>query len=179
MADRCFLPIAAPDARVLILGSLPGRMSLARQQYYALPQNAFWKIMGRLVGADPGLPYAARVDALMAHRIAVWDVCAAAERPGSLDSAIVQESVIANDFESFLAAHPHIALICFNGIKAEALFRRLVSPALSQRARQIPTVRLPSTSPAHAGMPFEQKLALWQAAIASMTSVGQADIETP
>src|SRR5512139_2464129 len=99
--SRGFPPIAAPDARVLILGSLPGQTSLARQQYYAQPHNAFWRVMGELFGAGLDLPYEERGTILIAHRIALWDVCKAASRPGSLDSSIDPRSVIANDFRRF------------------------------------------------------------------------------
>jgi hypoxanthine-DNA glycosylase len=103
-----FAPVSDPSARVLILGSLPGAVSLERQQYYAKPQNVFWKIMGTLVGARPELPYAQRTDALTKAGIALWDVCASAHRIGSLDSAIKHHA--ANDFASFFAKHPKIYL---------------------------------------------------------------------
>jgi double-stranded uracil-DNA glycosylase len=83
--DRCFPPIAKRDARTLILGSLPGQRSLQMQQYYAHPQNAFWKLILAIFEADRELPYARRVRVLEKNRVAVWDVLAAAERPGSLD----------------------------------------------------------------------------------------------
>ena len=161
MESSGFPPIANADARVLVLGTLPGQVSLKLQQYYAQPRNAFWKIMGRLVGAHPDLPYAERTKRLAERGIAVWDVCAAAHRPGSLDSAISSSSVIANEFESFLSAHPQIDLICFNGSKAANLYRRAVLPNLSNRSQSIRCETLPSTSPAHAAMPFEEKLARW------------------
>lgn len=163
MADRCFPPIAGADARVLILGSLPGQMSLQRQQYYALPRNAFWAIMGQLVGAGPESPYAQRTQTLVERRIALWDVCAVAERAGSLDSAILRASVVPNDFAGFLGRHADIRLICFNGAKAAELYRRLVDPALHAALRDIPTRVLPSTSPAHASMSFDDKLTHWRA----------------
>ncbi len=159
--DTGFPPIADVHARVLILGSLPGQVSLQRQQYYALPQNAFWKIMSRLFGAGPELPYAERTQCLVQNGIALWDVCAAAQRPGSLDTAIVHSSVVPNDFAAFIASHPGIGLICFNGGKAADLYRRLVLPGLPAAARTIRTETLPSTSPAHAAMPFEEKLSRW------------------
>lgn len=165
MHDTGFPPIAGTHARVLILGSLPGQVSLQRQQYYALPQNAFWKIMGRLVGANPELPYAERSQCLVQNGIALWDVCAAAQRPGSLDAAIVHSSVVPNDFAAFLASHPGIGLICFNGGKAADLYRRLVLPGLPDTARAIRTETLPSTSPAHAAMPLEEKLTRWAAVL--------------
>jgi TDG/mug DNA glycosylase family protein len=161
MHDKCFPPIADAHARVLILGSLPGQVSLRRQQYYAQPQNAFWKIMGRLFGAGPELPYAERVQGLVRNGIALWDVCAAAQRPGSLDASIVHSSVVPNDLLSFIESHLDIGLICFNGGKAAELYRRLVLPGLPARIRSIRRETLPSTSPAHAAMPLEEKLARW------------------
>ena len=165
MTDTCFPPIADTHARILILGSLPGQVSLRQQQYYAHPQNAFWKIMGLLFGTGLECAYEERVQRLVQNGIAVWDVCAAAQRPGSLDAAIVHSSVAANDFSSFLKAHPGIELICFNGGKAAALYQRLVLPGLPDSLRAIPTEMLPSTSPAHAAMPFEEKLARWAAVL--------------
>ena len=157
-----FPPIAQPDAKVLILGSLPGRMSLQMQQYYAQPQNAFWKIMGALVGAGPELPYAERTRHLVESRVALWDVCHAALRPGSLDAAIDVTSVIPNDFQAFFATHPGIELVCLNGGTAAKLYARLVVPTLSSAIRAVRTERLPSTSPAHAALRFAQKLERWQ-----------------
>ena len=161
MHARGFPPIADATARVLILGSLPGQVSLRRQQYYAQPQNAFWTIMGRLFDAGPELPYAERARRLLAHGVALWDVCAAAQRPGSLDAAIVHASVVPNDFAAFLESHPRIRLVCFNGAKAAELYRRLVLPALPASPHPIRYETLPSTSPAHASMRFEEKLARW------------------
>lgn len=156
-----FPPVANEEARVLILGSLPGQMSLRMQQYYAQPRNAFWRIMGRLFGAEPGLPYTERTRRLIECRVALWDVCAAAHRPGSLDASILRSSVVPNDFAAFIASHPHIRLICFNGAKAAELYRRTVAPHLPDTIRRIRCEALPSTSPAHASMTFEEKLARW------------------
>ena len=110
-----FPPIGDARARVLVLGSLPGRKSLEMQEYYAQPYNAFWRIMGELVGAGPDLSYRARLARLRARRVAVWDVLAAGEREGSLDSAIVPASMVVNDFDTFFARHRKIELLCFNG----------------------------------------------------------------
>jgi hypoxanthine-DNA glycosylase len=165
MHDKCFPPIADAHVRVLILGSLPGQVSLQRQQYYALPQNAFWKIMGRLFGAGPELLYEERVQRLVQNGIALWDVCAAAQRPGSLDASIVHSSVVPNDLASFIESHPGVGLICFNGGKAAELYRRLVLPGLPATVRAIRYETLPSTSPAHAAMSFEEKLMRWAAAL--------------
>jgi hypoxanthine-DNA glycosylase len=160
-----FPPVAAADARRLILGSLPGALSLARQEYYAQPRNAFWPIMGALVGAAPDIVYAKRLEHLTAARIALWDVCASGFRPGSLDSAIQPGSVVPNDFATFFAAHRQIEVICFNGAKAAELFERLVRKALPAEAQAIRRVALPSTSPAHAEMPFAEKLRRWRKAL--------------
>jgi double-stranded uracil-DNA glycosylase len=160
--DRCFPPIADPHARLLILGSLPGRRSLDMRQYYAHPQNAFWKLMTQILGAESSLPYARRVEILTANQIALWDVLAAAERPGSLDSSIVHASAKANDFASFYRAHPHIRRVLFNGRKAEELYGRLVLPGVSAEFAKMRYICMPSTSPAHAGMTFAKKLDSWR-----------------
>lgn len=159
MRSQSFPYVARKDARVLILGSLPGTMSLAKQQYYAHPQNKFWNIMGEIANAGPQLPYEERLAKLTEHRIALWDVCHTALRPGSLDSAISEE--IPNDFAAFFADHPQVGLVCFNGAKAAEIYRRKALPTLPAALQALPRTTLPSTSPAHAGMRFEQKLALW------------------
>ena len=157
-----FPPVAREDARVLILGSLPGEQSLRQGQYYAHKANRFWWILGELIGASSGLPYEKRLERLIAHRIALWDVCGAAIRPGSLDADIQPPSVVANDFAGFLAGHRGVRLICFNGGTAATLFRRYVPVKLVAPIR---CEQLPSTSPAHASMRPEQKLAVWRAAL--------------
>jgi TDG/mug DNA glycosylase family protein len=160
--SRGFPPIAAPDARVLILGSLPGQVSLSQRQYYAQPQNAFWRIMGELFGAGPELPYEARIERLKSRRVAVWDVCQAATRPGSLDSSIDVSSVVPNDFRTFFRRHGAIEAVFTNGGTATRLYQRLVRPRLAAGARDLPLHPLPSTSPAHASLRFEQKLERWR-----------------
>ncbi|HEU4620132.1 MAG TPA: DNA-deoxyinosine glycosylase [Gammaproteobacteria bacterium] len=162
---RGFPPIALPDAEVLILGSLPGRKSIEMQQYYAQPQNVFWRIMGALCGAGPELDYGARAHKLRASRIAVWDVLAAGERRGSLDSAIVTSTIVVNDFARFFKRHGRIGIICFNGRKAAELYRRWVTPTLPKSFAALEARHLPSTSPAHAGRSYEEKLALWREAL--------------
>jgi hypoxanthine-DNA glycosylase len=157
-----FPPVARADARILILGSLPGEESLRRGEYYAKAQNRFWWIMGQVFEAGPDLPYTARCARLLGHGIALWDVCAAAERHGSLDSAIVAASVVPNDFAGFLSNHAAIRRIAFNGQKAEKLFCRHVLNALPRELAALPRVSLPSTSPAHAGMSATMKLATWR-----------------
>ena len=146
---------------MLILGSLPGTVSLERRQYYAQPYNAFWRIMGELLGATLDLPYKARLQALTEHHIALWDVCGAGCRLGSLDSAIQLATVEANDISGFLQAHKGVELICFNGRKAKEIFDRKVRQEPAALFERICYAVLPSTSPAHAAMPYQQKLAQW------------------
>ena len=157
-----FPPIARADARLLILGSLPGAESLRRRQYYAQPRNHFWRIAGELYGARPELAYEERAAALLENGVALWDVCAAAFRVGSLDASIEPATIEVNDFAAFFAAHPRIAHVACNGTTAAELYRRRVLPGLPAPWRELAPVRLPSTSPAHAAMSFEQKLARWR-----------------
>ena len=110
-----FPPIARGDASILILGSLPGARSIAEQQYYAHPQNAFWKIMAELFGIEGD--YVRRCQLLCEHGIALWDVLQSSIRPGSMDTAIRLDSAQPNDFESFFAEHPAIRTIGFNGAR--------------------------------------------------------------
>ena len=156
-----FPPIVQTGARVLILGSLPGRRSLADREYYAHPQNAFWPIMKELFAVSGD--YDARTTALRVINIALWDVLQASVRPGSLDSSIRLETAAANDFVGFLREYPAIEKIVFNGKKAQQLFRRLVP---QEQLGDIETAALPSTSPAYAAMPFDVKLSAWRSELA-------------
>jgi len=157
-----FPPVANADARSLILGSLPGARSIAEQQYYAHPQNAFWRIMGELFGIEGD--YATRCAQLGAHGIALWDVLHSSIRPGSMDADIKTSTAAVNDFAAFFAAHRGIRTVAFNGKKAEQLFTRFVEPDV--RVAGLQRVALPSTSPAYASMPFSGKLKLWRDALA-------------
>lgn len=160
---RCFPPIAGPGARALILGSMPGVASLQAGQYYAHPRNAFWPIMGELFDAGLDLPYAKRCARLKRAGLAVWDVLSECRRAGSLDSAFDCETERPNDFAAFFSRHADIQRIYFNGQKAEGAFRRHVLPSLENELPElVESLRLPSTSPAHAGMRFRDKLAAWR-----------------
>ena len=157
---KSFPPIETADARILILGTMPGVESLRQQQYYAFRQNAFWPIMGEIWGFDPTLSYGERCEALKSHKVALWDVLKSCRREGSLDSRIEEESV--NDFPAFFKTHPKIERIFFNGGPAEQLFRRHARPILPPEVLAIATVRLPSTSPANASWSYARKLAAWR-----------------
>lgn len=153
--------MADAGARVLVLGSLPGPVSLRERQYYAQSRNAFWRIMGMLFGASPERSYEHRLEILRRHHVALWDVCESAHRPGALDASIRWATVVPNDFAGFFAAHPELRLICFNGRVAAELYRRRVLPALAEDLSRLRYETLPSTSPAHAAMSFEHKLERW------------------
>ena len=159
MYAESFEPIAASTARVLILGTLPGQVSLKQRQYYALPRNVFWRIMGELFGASPDLPYSIRTARLIENGVALWDVCGAAHRIGSLDTSIRRP--VPNDLSAFLNSHPQVKLICFNGSKAAELYQRHVFPLLSASMQQLRQQTLPSTSPANAAMSYAQKFSHW------------------
>ena len=165
-----FMPISSPAARVLILGSMPGKRSLEMQQYYAHPQNAFWRIMAQLLDFDPDQPYLARIGRLRDCGVALWDVLAACERRSSLDSDIVESSIIANDFTAFLSGHPLIEHVYCNGAKSFQSFLRHVRPHLGEKNLGIPVKCLPSTSPAHAAMDFQAKLLAWSVITNSINS---------
>jgi hypoxanthine-DNA glycosylase len=152
---RGLAPVLGRAPRLLILGSFPGEASLAQARYYAHPRNQFWPILGRLLDEPlPDLDDEARLERLRARRVALWDVLGACRRQGSLDSAIRDAS--ANDLDALLAAAPGIAAVAFNGATAARAAPRLA-------ARGLATYLLPSTSPAHAALSFEAKLARWRA----------------
>ena len=155
-----FPPSAAPDAEILILGSMPGGESLRQQQYYAHSSNAFWKIMGDLFGFQKNAAYNERLEALIKNRIALWDSLKSCRREGSLDSDIKDASP--NDFRNFFAKHPEIKKIVFNGKSAQRLFLKF-NKKLNLENFEI--ISAPSTSPAHASMNYQQKLAAWKNAI--------------
>jgi len=148
--------------RTLILGSMPGRVSLNETQYYAHPRNGFWHIMGQIYGAEYRLDYRQRLEILLANRIGLWDVIASCTRTTSLDTDIDDNSIISNDFRSLLTSHSTIEQIFFNGTKAEQTFKRYVSPSLASLLDHIRLIRLISTSPANARYSLEDKIKIWR-----------------
>jgi TDG/mug DNA glycosylase family protein len=178
-----FPPVARAGARVLILGSMPSVTSLEKQQYYGLPRNAFWQIMGDLFGAGRELPYAERLEKISECGIALWDVLRSCHRPGSLDSAIDISSARTNDFPALLREHASISQVFFNGRKACEIFTRRVLPTLQSEFATLSYTALPSTSPAHASMSYDQKLEQWsvvaQVLGRSVSSSGRPDVSPP
>lgn len=150
-----FAPVVDEGARLLILGSLPGDASLDAGQYYAHPRNAFWRLMEAVLGAPlAALPYEARLAALLARRVGLWDVIASAERKGSLDAAI--RTPEAADLIALTHRLPDLRAIAFNGGTAARHGRRILEGATT-----VALIDLPSSSPAHARA-FEEKLAHWR-----------------
>ncbi len=155
-------PLMAAHTRLLVLGSFPGATSLARQQYYAHPQNGFWRILQAIW---PSSPHAESVDSyekksawMLEKGLGVWDVYASCEREGSLDTAIRHPQV--NDFADMQRRCPALRVIAHNGGES---FRH----ARHTAALGLPVYRLPSTSPANASWSFERKLAAWREVVAA------------
>jgi hypoxanthine-DNA glycosylase len=153
-AKRSFPPVVDAQARVLVLGTLPGEESLRRGEYYAHPRNLFWAIIFALFDERPALSYAERLTFLATHRIAVWDVCELGEREKSADMTIRLEQP--NAIDRLLDHHPLIRSVAFNGTTARRLYDRHFA-----RRTALTYLALPSTSPAHATIDFSAKLARW------------------
>ena len=138
-----------------MLGTLPGEESLRRREYYAHPRNLFWPIVCALFGETAPAVYDDRLRFVREHKIALWDVCFAAERRLSADTAIRGE--VPNAIDALLRAHPRIRAVAFNGGTARRLYDRHFT-----RLPELTYLALPSTSPAHASLGFAAKLARWQ-----------------
>ena len=151
------------DAQILILGSLPGVASLKAAQYYAHPRNQFWPLLQQLFGIDASLPYEQRIAALQQQRLALWDLIGAAERRGSLDSAITPASIQLNDFSALLQQLPALRAVWLNGGTAAKAWQKLMKAGLKLPAT-VQVFALPSTSPAHATLGFADKLQHWRQA---------------
>lgn len=155
MFKQSFAPIIPNHPRILILGSLPGDLSIAKDQYYAHPQNRFWKVLFQLFGQEFTTDYSERIKLLHEQQIALWDVCASAIRSGSIDTAIIK--VTPNPIPQLLAENPSITHVIFNGQKAQKLFDRYFK---KQDNRSY--ITLPSTSPANAQFNMEKLLQHWE-----------------
>lgn len=154
MYKSSFPPILGKEPKILILGSLPGDKSIALQEYYGHPQNRFWKLMHLLFKVDITNGYATKVQGLMQANVAVWDVAHTAFRPGSMDNMMAEE--IPNKIKELLKENLTIQHVCFNGKKAEAIFKQFF-----QKQEGISYHCLPSTSPANAGCNMECLQKAW------------------
>ena len=149
-------PIAPADARLFILGSLPGDVSLSAKQYYAHPTNQFWRLLGNVLGVElHQFPYEQRLERLAERRIGLWDVIASAERPGSLDQAI--RAAEHNRIDDLLTGYPDLRAIAFNGATAAKAGRRLVG----EPPARVRLIDLPSSSAANTTR-FDEKARVWQ-----------------
>ena len=153
MVISSFPPIADARPRVLILGTMPSVVSLAKQQYYGHAQNAFWPILFALWAQENDISYEARRAFAITHEIAIWDVAYQCEREGSSDQAI--SAVVPNDVVGLLQSHDTIHHVFLNGGTAQRLYKRFCGDVT------LPAVLLPSTSPAYT-LPFAQKLNGWR-----------------
>lgn len=155
MLKQSFAPIIPNQPRILILGSLPGDLSIAKDQYYAHPQNRFWKVLFALFEQEFTSDYSERIKLLHQQQIALWDVCASAIRPGSMDTDISE--VIPNTIPQLLAENPAISNVIFNGQKAQKLFEKYF-----KKQENLNYITLPSTSPANAQFSIEKLLQHWE-----------------
>lgn len=170
LRKRCFAPVVDVRTRLLVLGSLPGEQSLARQEYYGNRQNRFWQLMSEVVGVGlVPLPYALRLRTLLEHGVGLWDVVAEAHRPGSLDSAIRNRDD--NDLPGLLARFPAIHTLAFNGGTAGKLGLKV----LGAHAARYRIVDLPSSSPAYT-KPYGEKLERWASLRLALADGVQAPI---
>jgi hypoxanthine-DNA glycosylase len=158
-------PLLDAHTRLVVLGSFPGVASLRSQQYYGHPQNQFWKIMATLLSPNAeevlAMPYAERAQWLLSQGVGLWDVYAACEREGSLDTHI--HNAVPNDLQSLRIRCPRLVAIAHNGAESFKHAKRT-------QAIGVPVYRLPSSSPANATLTFDQKLQAWKVVIASITN---------
>ncbi len=150
-----FSPIIDESSEILILGSIPGQKSLEKQEYYAHPQNKFWRIIFELFNEIFTTDYTKKIQILEKHHIALWDVIDTCERKGSLDSEIRNEE--ANKIEDLLHNYPNIKAIFCNGQKSYKNLQKILSKDF-----HLPIIAMPSTSPAHASLTYEEKLKSWK-----------------
>ena len=156
-----FEPIVGRNPRIVILGSMPGVVSLQAVQYYANPRNAFWAIIAELFGIDIDCAYQSRVEQISQLPLILWDTLKACQREGSLDSKILKQQIEANDIAGLLEQYSGLRAIAFNGAASEKYFNQREKHRLPA-SHQLELIKLPSTSPANAAMNFDQKLVIWR-----------------
>ena len=156
-----FEPVIGADPRILVLGSMPGVISLQAMQYYGNPRNAFWSIMAELFSIDIDCSYEQRIAQIKLRPLILWDTIKSCHREGSLDSNILKEQLKANNIVGLLETYMDVRLIAFNGAVSEKYFNQLVKPNLP-KDRALKLIKMPSTSPANASYSFEKKLLHWR-----------------
>ncbi len=149
-----FPPITSPEIEILILGSIPGDLSIAENEYYGHPRNRFWRVLATLTNSETPKNYSDKKGLLLQNRIGLWDVAFKANRKGSLDSGI--KNAVPNDIATLISQHPRLKIIGFNGRKAEALHDRFFDRQVDLRYWS-----LPSTSPANAGCSLDELCERW------------------
>ena len=158
MDKKSFKPIIPSQPKILILGSLPGDLSIAINQYYGHPRNRFWKILFDLYNKEHQMEYEERINFAITNQIAIWDVAYSAFRPGSMDVDI--KDVVPNAIDELIINYPTIKKVIFNGKKAEQMFNQFF-----ERKEDIEYYVLPSTSPANASYSYDKLYSIWEEAI--------------
>ena len=164
MIDHSFSAVCDANTKLLILGSLPGKKSIAEQQYYAHPRNALWPIICSWMQMPVSLSYQERLRAALKRGLGFWDVVAEAERPGSLDSNIASSTVQYNSIDQLIQSSPNLKGIILNGGAAMTLFRRAGFDRFASE-RDVDFFQLPSTSPANASMTLYEKRVAWHSVL--------------
>lgn len=154
---QSFAPIVNRESKILLLGSMPGVRSLQRKEYYAHPQNRFWRLLALLFNEPEPCNYAAKKEMLLRHHIALWDTLGLCEREGSLDSNIKNE--VPNAIPELLGEHPSINAVFCNGSKAAGAFKKYFA---KQLPKNVHVFYLHSTSPANARMNMQALAEEWQ-----------------
>lgn len=157
-------PVADRRARILILGSFPGPMSLAKKEYYAYPRNQFWEMVFDLLGADAPDTYHKKLKILKANRIGLWDVIDSCCRKKAPDSAIT--APVFNDIATLISRRPGIKAVFCNGATSYLIFKKRYKVA------GVPFVYLPSTSPANAGHSYIYKRRSWKKILKALQKTG-------
>lgn len=151
---HCLGPLIKRSSNILILGSFPGPLSLKKQEYYAYPQNQFWRFLANIFNHGRGLDsYKEKIELLSRSGIGLWDMVASCKRRGACDGNI--KNMALNDISGLLGRYPNIEAVFFNGRKAEALFKKHCKASIR-------TQYLPSTSGTYAGISRDRKLKAWK-----------------
>lgn len=158
-------PIVSNTTEILILGTMPGRLSLERKEYYAHPRNLFWQFIEDILNIRKDDPYEQRCERLQISHVGLWDILKTCTRESSLDSDIDENTIVCSDLDSLLRENPNISKFVFNGKKAESLYRKYVASSLVNMGRSIRLDSVPSSSPANASISMQTKRQKWKQAL--------------